>query len=129
MIRLPLLRLLPRRALAALALVALLVFAPGVQADEPYWVDVRSPGEYAGDHLSLAVNIPYTEITQRIDEVTTDKDARIYLYCRSGRRSDIARQALEQAGYTDVVNAGGLEEARHTAARLETCASDPAADC
>ena len=87
-------------------------------ADEAYWIDVRTAEEYAAGHVSQAVNIPYEEITRRIGEVTTDKDALIYVYCRSGRRSGIAREALDEAGFGNVVNAGGLEEALKKAAQL-----------
>ncbi len=48
--------------------------------------------------------------------MTTDKDAEIYVYCRSGRRSGIAKAALDEAGFTRVVNAGGLEDALKKAA-------------
>lgn len=126
--------LLPFRAWRARAhrlfLLALLLSVAGsTSAGEAHWIDVRSAEEFAADHLSGAINIPYTEIVERIDEVTTDKDAPIYLYCRSGRRSGIAQSALQQAGYTRVTNLGGLQDARVTAAKLEACATDPAADC
>ena len=114
---------------ALLIVTALLALAAPAWADEPYWIDVRSASEYADGHVEGAVLIPHTEITERIGEVTTDKDARIYLYCRSGRRSGIALQALEAAGYANAVNAGGLEEARQTAVRLETCKKDASVDC
>jgi len=107
----------------------LLVIAGSAWAAEAYWIDVRSAEEYAADHLSGALNIPHTEIAERIGEVTTDKDAPIYLYCRSGRRSGLAQAALQQAGYTQVTNLGALQDARATAARLEACATDPSADC
>jgi len=107
----------------------LLVIAGSAWAAEAYWIDVRSAEEYAADHLSGAFNIPHTEIAERIGEVTTDKDAPIYLYCRSGRRSGLAQAALQQAGYTQVTNLGALQDARATAARLEACATDPSADC
>jgi phage shock protein E len=41
-----------------------------------------------------------------------DKDALIYVYCRSGRRSGIAQTTLGEAGYTNVVNLGSLEDAQ-----------------
>jgi phage shock protein E len=107
----------------------LLVIAGSAWAAEAYWIDVRSAEEYAADHLSGALNIPHTEIAERIGEVTTDKDAPIYLYCRSGRRSGLAQAALQQAGYTEVTNLGALRDARATAARLEACAINPSADC
>ena len=112
-----------------LLLASLLACLGPAWAGDDYWIDVRSESEFAEGHMSLAVNIPYTEITRRIDEVTSDKDARIYLYCRSGRRAGIAQEALEQAGYSNVVNLRTLEEARQTAARLETCRQDASADC
>lgn len=93
--------------------VLALLFLPALSswAGDAYWIDVRTADEYASGHISEAVHIPYEEITQRISEVTIEKDAEIYVYCRSGRRSGIAKAALDEAGFTRVVNAGGLEDA------------------
>lgn len=118
-----------RNASLKLALLLSLFLSGSLWAQDPLWIDVRSAEEYASGHVSSAVNIPHTEIAARIGEVTTDKDALIYVYCRSGRRSGFALDVLEAAGYTNVVNAGGLEDAQHTAARLETCQEGQAADC
>jgi phage shock protein E len=107
-----------RSVLRSALLSLLLTFPLLAWADEAYWIDVRTAEEYAAGHVSQAVNIPYEEITRRIGEVTTDNDALIYVYCRSGRRSGIAREALDEAGFSNVVNAGGLEEALDTAAQL-----------
>lgn len=71
------------------------------------WIDVRTPQEYLGGHLDGAVNIPHTQVAQRIAEVTADKNAEINLYCRSGRRSGLAVDILKQMGYTNVHNRGG----------------------
>lgn len=87
-----------------------------IRAEEAYWIDVRTIEEYNTEHVSQAVNIPYTEIAVRIGEVTTDRDAPIYVYCRSGRRSGIARETLIAQGFTNVTNAGGLQEAQVKAA-------------
>lgn len=95
-----------------------LVFTSTLLADDALWIDVRSAEEYNSEHVTAAVNIPYTEIGDRIDEVTADKEALIYVYCRSGRRSGIARNTLEEAGYTNVVNLGGLEDALTRASEL-----------
>ena len=94
------------------ALLALLLVSPLLAwAGDAYWIDVRTAEEYAAGHVGEAVNIPYEEIGDRISEVTHDKDALIYVYCRSGRRSGIAKAALDEAGFSRVVNAGGLEDA------------------
>lgn len=77
---------------------------------QSHWVDVRTPQEYAGGHVDAASNIPHTEIAQRIAEITTDKNAEINLYCRSGRRSGIATSILKQMGYTNVHNRGGYQQ-------------------
>lgn len=118
-----------RNAIPKLVPLLSLFLSCSVWAQDPLWIDVRSTEEYASEHVSPAVNIPHTEIAARIGEVTTDKDALIYLYCRSGRRSGLALDTLEAAGYTNVVNVGGLKDAQYTVARLETCQKGQAADC
>ncbi len=74
------------------------------------WIDVRTPEEYAQGHLQDAVNIPVEQIASKISEVTTDKNAPIHVYCRSGRRSEIALQELRKLGYTQVTNQGGYQD-------------------
>lgn len=91
--------------------IAQMVKAEPAQAkQQSHWIDVRTPQEYAGGHVDAASNIPHTEIAQRIAEVTTDKNAEINLYCRSGRRSGMAVDILKQMGYTNVHNRGGYQQ-------------------
>jgi len=108
--------MMPRLLSKALILLIILVFTSSSWAAEALWIDVRSAEEFNTEHVSAAVNIPYTEIGGRIDEVTSNKDALIYVYCRSGRRSGIARETLTETGYTNVINLGGLEDAQQKAA-------------
>lgn len=75
-------------------------------------IDVRTEKEYQDGHLKNAINIPYTEIKDRIKEYVTDKEEKIILYCRSGRRSGIAENILKEMGYKNVINAGAFEELR-----------------
>ena len=70
-------------------------------------IDVRTKAEYDSGHLESAINIPYTEIKQKIAGVVADKDRKIIVYCRSGRRSGLAEAALKELGYKNVTNAGG----------------------
>lgn len=92
--------------------LCLLIALPSLAlAGEPIWIDVRSAGEYSEGHVSLAVNIPYEKIAAGIETLTNDKDAPIYVYCRSGRRSGIAKETLENLGYSQVINLGGLDHA------------------
>ena len=101
-----------------ITLLLVLVFSSATWAGEAIWIDVRSAEEYNTEHVDAAGNIPYTEISSRIGEVTGDKDALIYVYCRSGRRSGIAQNTLAEAGYTNVVNLGGLEDAQNKALEI-----------
>ncbi|MDO6421267.1 rhodanese-like domain-containing protein [Saccharophagus degradans] len=75
-----------------------------------YWIDVREADEYASGHHPQAVNIPYESIDARIGEVTEDKNADIRVYCRTGRRSGIAKDTLDALGFTKVTNEGGIED-------------------
>ncbi len=79
-------------------------------------IDVRSPEEWAGGHLEGATLIPVGELEARMDEVeralADDKTKKIVTYCRSGRRSEIAKRMIEQYGFSNVVNGGGYEQLR-----------------
>ena len=74
------------------------------------WIDVRSPEEFAEGHLEDAINIPHDQIVAKIMEISTDKNAPLNLYCRSGRRAENALQELRKLGYTNVINHGGYQE-------------------
>lgn len=77
---------------------------------KPVWIDVRTAEEYAAGHLEGSVNIPYESIVDEIGELTSDKDADIRVYCRSGHRSGIAKVMLEGQGFSNVTNEGGYQD-------------------
>ena len=64
-------------------------------------VDVRTPQEFASGHVPGAINIPYDEIGKRASEIGPPS-TQVLLYCRTGRRSGIAADALDRAGYKKV---------------------------
>ena len=76
-------------------------------ADTASLYDVRTEEEYADGHFEGAKLHDVQDINQGIypDE---PKDRKIYVYCRSGNRSSQATKALEKAGFTNVINLGGL---------------------
>lgn len=78
--------------------------------DQPLIIDVRTTDEYQQGHVREAENIPFDEIATHIIAVAPNHDARIVLYCRSGRRASIAEQTLRQLGYQQVENQGGLSD-------------------
>jgi phage shock protein E len=72
-------------------------------------VDVRTPNEYASEHVPGAINIPLDQIQNRIDEFR-EMPKPVIAYCRSGARSGMATSILMQAGIQDVINGGGITE-------------------
>ncbi|MGC6415481.1 MAG: rhodanese-like domain-containing protein [Bradymonadia bacterium] len=71
-------------------------------------VDVRTQAEYAGGHIQNAINIPLSQVKARL-AAFGDKGSAIVLYCRSGHRSGKAKEILEAAGFTQVLNLGGID--------------------
>ena len=89
----------------------------GKDAAMPLVIDVRTVQEWDKGHLEGAVLIPYDQIGERIDAVVKDKLQRVYVYCRTGHRASIAKEALEKMGYKDIINLGSLEDAAKTLKR------------
>ena len=71
-------------------------------------LDVRTQEEYDQGHIPGAVLIPDTEIEAKAEEVLTDKDQLLLVYCRSGRRSKLASEILVELGYTNIKEFGGI---------------------
>lgn len=69
-------------------------------------IDVRTKDEYDEGHVVDAINIPYDEIDNTIE---IDKDNIIFVYCKSGKRSSIAYNALTNLGY-EVYDLGAFED-------------------
>lgn len=91
-------------------IVSSLLFSACTDSQEEIWVDVRTQEEWDSGHLEEAIHIPHEQIVARIEEITSNKDATIHLYCRSGGRAGRAKSALEALGFNNVVNAGGYED-------------------
>jgi phage shock protein E len=72
-------------------------------------IDVRSAAEFEDESYPGAVNIPLHLIPAKLDEFGP-KDGAIVLYCASGARSAMAARLLKQEGYSNVVNAGGIDD-------------------
>ena len=86
----------------------------GDDAAKPVIIDVRTKWEWNLGHLEGAIRIPCKEIGEKIGDVVQDKSQRIYVYCRTGHRAQIAKETLEKLGYKDVVNLGSREDATET---------------
>ena len=71
-------------------------------------VDARTEEEFNEGHIEGAILIPEYEISERAEKELPNKEQLILVYCRSGRRSKIASQALADLGYTNVKEFGGI---------------------
>ena len=75
--------------------------------DIPYLLlDVRTPGEFDSGYIPTAENLPLQIIGDKLPQVP--KDSLVILYCRSGNRSAQAKRILENEGYTNIVDFGGI---------------------
>ena len=73
----------------------------------PLILDVRTPEEYSAGHISGAINIPHTALSERIDELSEYKNEQIVVHCQSGRRAGLAVGVLREAGYNKVLHLEG----------------------
>ncbi len=72
-------------------------------------LDVRSAREFAAGHLPGALNVPHTELRERLDEVRAVAAGRpVRVHCASGFRSYLAHRVLDQAGFDSANLSGGL---------------------
>ena len=80
-----------------------------MDSEEGYIIlDVRTQEEYDQGHIPGAIVISHEEIEEKAEQVLTDKDQLILVYCRSGRRSKLAAEALVEQGYTNIKEFGGI---------------------
>ncbi len=127
--------------LAALALVAMFAFvacgddgaagAPGaytvkpaeaarmIDGGERTTIDVRTPAEFADAHVVGALNIDVdsADFESRIREL--DPDEPYLVYCRSGNRSAVAADKMEDVGIMDIADAGGLADLARAGVPIE----------
>lgn len=80
-------------------------------------IDVRTPAEFAHDHVPGALNVPLGGVRERMAEVVPDRETPLLLHCHSGGRSGIARAILRRAGYPHVHNLGSFGRARDIVTR------------
>jgi sulfur-carrier protein adenylyltransferase/sulfurtransferase len=72
-------------------------------------IDVREQVEWDAGHVAGALFIPRGVLAEQVEAAVPDKGTPIVVYCRSGARSALGTQLLQQLGYTEVVNmAGGI---------------------
>jgi phage shock protein E len=82
------------------------------------FINVHIP--FAGNIADTDLSIPYDQIEQNLSQLPSDKNARIVLYCRSGRMSTIAAEKLVSLGYTNIWNLeGGMVDWEQVGFKIE----------
>ena len=71
-------------------------------------LDVRTKGEYESGYIPGAINIPLSDIDEKIISFLPNKSQMIFVYCRSGNRSREASDKLSKLGYSNVLEIGGI---------------------
>ena len=75
-------------------------------------LDVREPEEFDAGAIPGAVHIPRGHLESQIEGRLTDKTKPVVVYCARGGRAQKAKDQLDAAGYTHVVNGGGYDDLR-----------------
>lgn len=73
-------------------------------------LDVRTKEEYDTGHIKDSILIPVDVLEEQAIESLKDKDATIFIYCRSGNRSKTATKILLNQGYKNVYDLGGIND-------------------
>jgi phage shock protein E len=84
-----------------------------------FLLDVRTPEEWSDFHVPNTTFIPLEELADRLNELPRDQE--IVVVCRTGNRSQQARDILRQAGFSMVSSmAGGLTQWREAGYPVES---------
>lgn len=82
-----------------------------LQKDENvFLLDVRTPEEFAQEHIEGATLIPVQVLNEKLSELQSVKEKKIIIYCHSGNRSVAASRILVKNGFTPLNVKGGITE-------------------
>lgn len=82
--------------------------APSMSQKGFILIDVRSPEEHATGFIpGTDMNIDYRDIQARHRDIGAQLDDHVVVYCKSGRRSNIAAETLADLGYRHVYDVSG----------------------
>ncbi|KAA6467686.1 MULTISPECIES: rhodanese-like domain-containing protein [Bacillus cereus group] len=68
-------------------------------------IDVRTVGEYSGNHMKGFRNSPLNELASKANQL--DKNAEVIVICQSGMRSKQAAKVLKKLGFQHLINVSG----------------------
>jgi len=71
--------------------------------EKAVFLDVRDPGEYSAGHVPGAINVSRGTLEFNVWDKVSDKNAKIYVYCKTAGRSALATKTLNDVGYKNAV--------------------------
>nr|WP_240961605.1 rhodanese-like domain-containing protein [Nonlabens sp. Ci31] len=93
---------------SAIKILSTTEFKQGISKDSVQLVDVRTALEFQSGHIKGALNIDFLKSNQFLEDVhKLDKEIPIYLYCRSGGRSNKAARQLISLGFKEIYDLQG----------------------
>lgn len=75
--------------------------------ENAFLVDVRTAAEFAEGSVENAINIPLDQIEEELHQFDNKKN--IVVFCKSGMRSERAKDILIEHGFSDTINGGGYQ--------------------
>ena len=88
--------------------IAAVNFAEKIKSTlQPAIIDVRSPEEFAGQHLDNAINIDWNGDNFEVKTTKLDKSKPVFIYCMSGGRSKKAAEKLVELGFSKIYELQG----------------------
>ncbi len=79
-----------------------------IDNEEVYIIDVREEDEYEEGHIEDSILIPLNDVSSEIENIIPNKEAKILVYCRTGKRSKVASGVMADLGYKNVYDFGGI---------------------
>lgn len=71
-------------------------------------IDVRTEDEYNSGHIKNSILIPVNDLKDKAENILKDKNQKILIYCRTGNRSNTAGKILDEMGYSNIYDFGGI---------------------
>ena len=95
----------------------LILAGPDALTEDMPVLDVRTMGEYAAGHMPNSLNIPHTQLRDRLDEVRAWVDESVgerpfVVMCAAGVRSWIGYRIVRAAGFNVTMLSGGIQTLR-----------------
>ena len=83
-------------------------YRSAISSGDVQLVDVRTPHEYRSGNIANSINIDFFQPTVFAEKFSRlDKDKPVYIYCRTGARSQKAAAKLLEMGFSEVIDLRG----------------------